>query len=115
MFPNIYFIAHLFFLYFIVLYNLNIYSPVFLASDFAQDFLTYTNPDSSLTGPEASAIILYTHEFHVKSSLYSVLNKVLRENKDRKELEPFKKYIWTFTNGLKKCKPFKGEFPVRIY
>jgi len=76
--------------------------------DFAKDYLTYVKPNSPLLGAEVACLVLYTSQFSVKSSLYAEVNKALRENKDRKELALFKKYLWTLNVALQKCPTFNG-------
>jgi hypothetical protein len=80
----------------------------FAAARKAQDYLDYVKPDSSLRHAEAASLVLYTHEFNIKPSFFEVLNKFLRVNKNRKDLIPFKKYLWTLNVALQKCPVYEG-------
>ncbi|CAF2516001.1 unnamed protein product [Rotaria sp. Silwood2] len=63
-------------------------------------------PKDGLTQDELAAIYLYTMEWNnEKSSLYSILNKILRNTSDREQLRPWYLYLKLFLTALAKL-PF---------
>ena len=59
-----------------------------------------------------AAITMYTAEFHVQRSVYSVVNELLRDA-DRKKLKPVLDFVWLLMHALSLCPPFKGHIVYR--
>jgi len=55
-----------------------------------------------------ASVTMYTAEFHVQRSVYSVVNELLRDA-NRKKLKPVLDFVWLLMHALSMCPPFQGH------
>ena len=93
--------------------KINVYelaTQIEMANEFANRKVA--EGDTSMPPHYMASIVLYTCEFLNGASVYSYVNRLLRDA-DRKKVKVVKKYIWLLMNALERCPAYDGALVFR--